>query len=187
MVLAPQGGRRSCDCSKTAHKRTASSERAPSLVNVFDSDVSRKHASLHVRTSHSEQDIVRMPVDREDGGADQLLELFCDPPVVVRIERTNCNCPFELVAVRPNSINGKVELQCFTLHRSQRRIYLRKGSSGQRWPEQDDGWLRVSAQDLARNSDAARPTPNSFLTPNTLLFNCQSILFYQQYSTVHSI
>lgn len=54
------------------------------LVNVFD--VSGEHTGLHVRASCSKQDIVGVPVDREDGRADRLLQLFRHPPVVVRVE-----------------------------------------------------------------------------------------------------
>ena len=51
-----------------------------------------------------------MPIDREDGGTDGLLELFCDPPIVVWIEGTNCNCPLESGTVRQkkNLIDGNV-------------------------------------------------------------------------------
>jgi hypothetical protein len=37
------------------------------------------------------------PVDRDDGGADRLLELLCDPPAVVRIEGTNRDCPLNRI------------------------------------------------------------------------------------------
>jgi hypothetical protein len=36
-----------------------------------------------------------MPVDREDGRANRLLELLCDPPVVVWIEGTNRDGPLD--------------------------------------------------------------------------------------------
>jgi len=63
------------------------------LVNVFD--VGRKDAGFHVRASCGEQNIVWVPVDREDGGADRLLELLRDPPVVVWIKRTNRDSPVD--------------------------------------------------------------------------------------------
>lgn len=37
-----------------------------------------------------------MPIDRENGGTDRLLELFRDPPIVIWIERTNCNRSLEI-------------------------------------------------------------------------------------------
>jgi hypothetical protein len=54
------------------------------FVNIFD--IGREHASLHVCAPCGEQDIVWMPVNRENGRTDRLLELFRNPPVVVRVE-----------------------------------------------------------------------------------------------------
>lgn len=78
---------------KIAHRRTVCTRGVP-FVNVLD--VGGKYACLHVCTSRSEQDIVRMPVDREHGGADRLLELLRHPPVVVRIKGTNRDRPGRL-------------------------------------------------------------------------------------------
>jgi hypothetical protein len=102
------------------------------LVDVFD--VGRKDAGFHVRASCGEQHIVWMPVDREDGGADRLLELLCDPPVVVRIKRTDRDSPLDQGRLKHmytilNKRNGAL-----TSRHLPQRIYPQTGSSGQMWP-----------------------------------------------------
>jgi hypothetical protein len=119
-------------CLSTHSIKDYTAREARPLVHVFD--VGRKDAGLHVRASCGEQDIVRVPVDREYGGADRLLELLCDPPVVVWIKRTNRDCPLDqrrltyITSSRVSTTQGKA----LTLRRSQRQIYPRMGSSGQR-------------------------------------------------------
>jgi hypothetical protein len=54
------------------------------LVHILD--VRREDTRLHVSTSRRQQDIVRVPVDGEHGGAERLLEQAGDPPVVLRVE-----------------------------------------------------------------------------------------------------
>lgn len=49
-------------------------------------DVSRENPCLHVCTARSEEYIVGMPVNRQDSGADGLLEQLADPPVVLGVE-----------------------------------------------------------------------------------------------------
>ena len=93
-LLSPHRGRRPCSCLRSrTHRRTVFTLGAPF---VYVLDVGGKHAGLHVRTSRSEQHIVRMPINREYGGTDGFLELLRDPPVVVRIEGTNRDRPERL-------------------------------------------------------------------------------------------
>jgi hypothetical protein len=68
------------------HTTALLSENSP-LVNVFD--VGGKYASLHVRASCSEQDIVWVPVDGKNGRTDWFLELLRDPPIVVWVKGAN--------------------------------------------------------------------------------------------------
>ena len=73
-----------------AYTHNGTSRNSP-LVNVFD--VGGKDASLHVRASCGEQDVVWVPVDRKDGRTDWLLELLRDPPIVVRVKGANSDRP----------------------------------------------------------------------------------------------
>lgn len=54
------------------------------LIDIFD--VGREDASLRVRASSSEENIVWVPIDGEHSGADGFLEQLGDPPVVLFIE-----------------------------------------------------------------------------------------------------
>jgi len=50
------------------------------LINTLD--VSREDTGLEVRRTAGNQNVVGMPVDGEDGGADGLLDVLADPPIV---------------------------------------------------------------------------------------------------------
>ena len=56
----------------------------PLLVDILD--VRGKDTSLHVCTSSSQQDIVRMPVEGKDSRSDRFLEELRDPPVALFVE-----------------------------------------------------------------------------------------------------
>jgi len=56
-------------------------------------DKGRKHTSLGIRASSRDQDVVGMPVDRQNGRPERLLEMLGDPPVVLFIEGTDSDCP----------------------------------------------------------------------------------------------
>ena len=56
-------------------------------------DKGRKDAGLGIGAPRSDQDVVRVPIDREDGGSEGLLQVLRDPPVVLFIERTDGDGP----------------------------------------------------------------------------------------------
>ena len=56
-------------------------------------DKGRKHSSLGIRASSRDQDVVGMPVDRQNGRPERLLEMLRDPPVVLFIEGTDSDRP----------------------------------------------------------------------------------------------
>lgn len=57
------------------------------LVDLLD--ICGEDTSLEISTPGSEEDIVGVPVDGQHGGPDGLLQLLCDPPVVLFIERAD--------------------------------------------------------------------------------------------------
>lgn len=61
------------------------------LVRVLN--ICREHTSFHIRTSRGQQDVVRVPIDRKDGGPDWFLEELRDPPVTLLIKGTDRNSP----------------------------------------------------------------------------------------------
>jgi hypothetical protein len=67
-------------------------ERADSLlVNTLDKG--REYISLGIGSSGSEQDVVRVPIDRQDGRPDGLFDVLGYPPVVLFIEGADSNSP----------------------------------------------------------------------------------------------
>lgn len=52
-------------------------------------DERREDVGLGIRRTSSEEDVVRMPVDREDRGAKRLLDVLGDPPVVLLVKRAH--------------------------------------------------------------------------------------------------
>ncbi len=67
------------------------------LVDILD--VRRKDACFHVCAPSCEEDIVRMPINGENGRADGLLELLGDPPIAFGIERTDCDRAKKCISV----------------------------------------------------------------------------------------
>lgn len=56
-------------------------------------DESRKDTSLGIGASGGDQDVVRVPIDREDGRSEGLLEVLGDPPVVLFVKGTDGDGP----------------------------------------------------------------------------------------------
>lgn len=74
------------ECVSWAQSRVR--KRVSSLgVDTFDE--CREDVCLGVGRTRSEKDVVRMPVDREDGRPDGLLDVLGDPPVVLLVERAD--------------------------------------------------------------------------------------------------
>ncbi len=55
-------------------------------LGIDSLDESRKHPRLGIRTPSSDQHVVGMPIDRQDGGADRLLDSFGHPPIVFSVK-----------------------------------------------------------------------------------------------------
>lgn len=61
------------------------------LLGVYFLDIGREYPSLRIRTSRGKKDIVRMPIHRENRRPNGFLQELAYPPVVLRVEVTNCN------------------------------------------------------------------------------------------------
>lgn len=48
-------------------------------------------AYLHISTSSGEQDVVRVPVEAENGAADRLFDVLAHPPVIVLLKVTDAD------------------------------------------------------------------------------------------------
>ena len=59
------------------------------ILLIYILDKGREHSSLHVRGPSGEKNIVRMPVKREDGRPDRLLQEARYPPVILGVKGAN--------------------------------------------------------------------------------------------------
>jgi len=60
---------------------------------IYFLDISREHASFHVRAPSSKQNVVRMPIHAEDSRSDRFLEELRNPPIVLGIEGADGDGP----------------------------------------------------------------------------------------------
>lgn len=61
------------------------------LLLIHFLEISGEDPRLEVGGTSSKQDTIRVPVKRQDGGSDRLLDVLGSPPVLLLIELTDCN------------------------------------------------------------------------------------------------
>jgi hypothetical protein len=76
-------------CSSALSHKSISADSL--LINTLDE--SREDICFSIRSSRSEQDIVRVPVDRQYSRPDRLLDVLGYPPVVLLVKRADSDSP----------------------------------------------------------------------------------------------